>query len=210
MRIFLVDSEPIFRQGLKTIICAEPDFTVLGEAPNCREMLQQAVNADLLVLDGELDSLDLLNSLQKTRRNGQPPYALILTKHREQHHAVQMLKAGADGYLYKSDSPEVVLAAIRKVAAGGKYVPDDLAESVVFVMSGVHSARGLSYREYQVLYLFASGMGMTDIADHLSLSVKTVSTYRSRLLDKLNLRSNAELMRYAFTKGMVHEIAPPG
>lgn len=210
MHIFLVDSEPIFRQGLKTIIGAEPDFAVVGESPNCRDISQQAANADLLVLDGELDSLDLLNSFQKTRTHGQPPFVLVLTKHHEQQHAVQMLKAGADGYLYKSDSPEVVLAAIRKVGTGGKYVPDDLAESVVFVMSGVHSSRGLSYREYQVLYLFASGMGMTDIADHLSLSVKTVSTYRSRLLDKLNLRSNAELMRYAFTKGMVHEIAPPG
>jgi two-component system invasion response regulator UvrY len=210
MRIYLVAGEPIFREGLKTILQKEADLSVAGEAANCRDILQAAVYSDLLVLDGELDSLDLLNSLQKTRSNGQSPFVLILTKHREQQHAVQMLKAGADGYVYKTESVEVVLSAIRKIGTGEKHVPDDLAQTFVFVMSGVHAPRGLSYREYQVLYLFASGMGMTDIADHLSLSVKTVSTYRSRLLEKLNLRSNAELMRYAFTKGMVHEAGRPG
>jgi two-component system, NarL family, invasion response regulator UvrY len=203
MRVFLIDSQPIFREGLKRVIGTDQDLTVVGEADTCRDVLQTTKNADLLILDGELDSLDLLNSLQKARSKGRPPFVLVLTKHIEEQHAVQMLKAGADGYLCKSDSAETVLDAIRKIARGGKYVPNALAETVIFAMNGVNGSSRLSHREYQVLYLLASGMGMTEIADHLSLSVKTVSTYRSRLLDKLNLRSNAQLMRYAFNKGMV-------
>jgi DNA-binding NarL/FixJ family response regulator len=203
MRVFLVDSEPIFREGLKSIIAIERDLTIVGEANSCRDTLEAAQHADLLILDGELDSLALLNSLQKIRAKGQPPFVLVLTKHSEDHHAVQILKAGADGYLSKSEPPEKVLEAIRRIVKGGKYVPNDLAETMIFAMNGLNGPSRLSHREYQVLYLFASGMGMGEIADHLSLSVKTISTYRSRLLEKLNLRSNAQLMRYAFTKGVV-------
>ena len=203
MRVFLIDSQPIFREGLKSIIGADDDLKVVGEADTCQNMLATARNADLLILDGEMDSLALLNSLDKSRAKGRLPYVLVLTKYIEEQHAVQMLKAGADGYLCKSDSPETVLDAIRKIAKGGKYVPNDLAETVIFALNGVTGPTRLSRREYQVLYLFASGMRMSEIAHHLSLSVKTVSTYRSRLLEKLNLRSNAQLMRYAFRQGVV-------
>jgi two-component system, NarL family, invasion response regulator UvrY len=203
MRVFLVDSEPIFREGLKSIIGSDDDLKIVGESDTCRNMLQNAKDADLLILDGELDSLVLLNSLQKIRSSGRPPFVLVLTKRSEDHHAVQILKAGADGYLSKSEAPATVLDAIRKIAKGGKYLPSDLAETVIFAMNGLNGPSRLSHREYQVLYLFASGMRMAEIADHLSLSVKTVSTYRSRLLEKLNLKSNAQLMRYAFNKGMV-------
>jgi two-component system, NarL family, invasion response regulator UvrY len=203
MRVFLVDSQPIFREGLKRIIGTDQDLTIAGEADNCRDLLQAANDSDLLILDGELDSLVLLNSLQKSRSKGRPPYVLILSKHSEEQHAVQMLKAGADGYLYKSEPPDTVMEAIRKIVRGGKCVPDDLAETVIFALNGISGPSRLSRREYQVLYLFARGMRMTEIADHLSLSVKTVSTYRSRLLDKLNLTSSAQLMRYAFKQGMV-------
>src|SRR5262249_33987730 len=203
MRVFLIDSQPIFREGLKRILGSDHDLTVIGEADTCQDVLETTKNADLLILDGELDSLDLLNSLQHTRCKGRPPFVLVLTKQIEEQHAVQMLKAGADGYLCKSDRAETVLDAIRKIARGGKYIPTALAETVIFAMNGLNGCTPLSHREYQVLYLFASGMGMTEIAAHLSLSVKTVSTYRSWLLEKLNLRSNAQLMRYAFNKGIV-------
>ena len=203
MRVYLVDNEPIFREGLKSIIGTEHDLTVVGEANNCNDLLEATKNVDLVILDGELDSIVLLTSLQKNRSKGRPPFVLVLTKHNEEQHAVQMLKAGADGYLYKSDRPETVLNAIRKIAKGGKYVPNDVAETLIFAMNGVNGPTRLSHREYQVLCLFASGMGMTEIAEHLSLSVKTISTYRFRLLEKLNLRSNAQLMRYAFKQGMV-------
>jgi two-component system invasion response regulator UvrY len=200
MRVFLVDNEPIFREGLKSILGTERDLPVVGEANTCRDV-PETVSVELLILDGELDSLVLLKSLPKTRSKGRP-FVLVLTKHIDEHHAVQMLKAGADGYLYKSDPPGAVLFAIRKIAQGCKYVPNDLAEVVIFGTNGLNAPSPLSHREYQVLSLFASGLRMTEIAGQLSLSVKTVSTYRSRLLEKLNLRTNAQLMRYAFMNGM--------
>jgi DNA-binding NarL/FixJ family response regulator len=203
MRVFLVDRHPIFREGLKSLIAASRELTVVGESDTCEDMVQAAKNADLIILDGEVDSFSLLNSLDKARHKGRPPYVLVLTRHNEEQHAVQMLAAGADGYLYKSHSPETVMEAIRKIVRGGKYLPSTLAETVIFSMNGVSGQAPLSHREYQVLYLFASGMGMTEIAGHLSLSVKTISTYRSRLLQKLNLKSNAQLMHYAFKTGMV-------
>ncbi len=203
MRIFIVDCQPIFREGLKTIISTERDFTVVGEADNCRSLTETSKDVDLIIVDGELDSINLIHSVQKSRAKGRPPFVLVLTNHDGEHHAVQMLKAGADGYVHKWDPPKTVLSAMRKIAKGGKYVSNDLAETMIFVMNGLNGPARLSNREYQVLSLFASGMTMTEIADHLFLSVKTVSTYRFRLLEKLNLKSNAQLMRYAFSTGML-------
>jgi DNA-binding NarL/FixJ family response regulator len=203
MRVLLIDCQPIFREGLKSVISGEQDLTVVAEADNCRGVPETPTDVELIILDGELDSINLLNSLQKSRSKGRPPFVLVLTNHDGDHHAIQMLKAGADGYVHKSDPPKTVLSAIRKIAKGGKYVPTELAETMIFAMNGVNGPARLSNREYQVLSLFASGMTMAQIADHLFLSVKTVSTYRSRLLEKLNLNSNAQLMRYAFSKGML-------
>jgi DNA-binding NarL/FixJ family response regulator len=202
MRVFLIDSEPIFREGLKSILGTEQNLRVVGEASSYRDMPPSADNTDLLIVDGELETLAFLNALQKTRTKGRPPFVLVLTKHTEEEHAVQMLTAGADGYAYKSDPPEAVLEVIRRIVRGGKYVPNEIAERMIFSANGMNGTNRLSHREYEVLYLYASGMGMTEIAGHLSLSVKTVSTYRSRLLEKLNLRSNAQLMRYAYKKGI--------
>jgi DNA-binding NarL/FixJ family response regulator len=203
MRVFIVDSEPIFREGLKAIIRTEHDVTVVGEAGSCWDILHTCSDVDLIILDGELDSRVLLNSLQKHRCPGHPPFMLVLAKQSDRQHAVEMLRAGADGYVYKSDSPRVVLDAIDKIRRGGKYVPDDLEESVTPTLRGMQGSSSLSWREYQVLYLFARGMRITEIAGQLSLSVKTVSTYRSRMLEKLKLSSNLQLMRYAFKQGML-------
>ncbi|HLH31617.1 MAG TPA: response regulator transcription factor [Terriglobia bacterium] len=203
MRVVLVDSYPIFREGLKTLIASSCDLSVVGEADTCHDIFETAKNADLVIIDGEVDSFALLNALEKARNKGRRPYVLVLTKHIEEQHAVQMLAAGADGYLHKSHSPETVMEAIRKIVRGGKYVPTELAETLIFAMNGVAGQAPLSHREYQVLSLLAGGKGMTEIAQHLSLSVKTVSTYRSRLLQKLSLKSNAQLIHYAFKTGMV-------
>jgi DNA-binding NarL/FixJ family response regulator len=202
MRVFLIDKQPIFRAGLKSIMSSDNNLTVVGEADNCRDLLQWTDKADLLIVDGELDSLVLLESLKKTRLRGRP-FVLVLTNQIEEEQAIQMIKAGADGYLCKSDPAETVLDAVHKIVRGGKYVPNTLAETVILGLNGLSTRGRLSHREYEVLYLFASGMGMSEIATHLSLSVKTVSTYRARLLNKLNLTSNAQLMRYAFASGMV-------
>ena len=111
MRILLIDNQPIFREGLKSIIEAQDDLTIVGEADTCQDVLQDAENADLLILDGEMDSFGLLTSLHKSRAKGRPPYVLVLTRYVEEQHAVQMLKAGADGYMCKSDPPEAVVEA---------------------------------------------------------------------------------------------------
>lgn len=206
MRVCIVDAHPVFREGLKSIMGATRDLTVVGETDTCRDLLQtMGRECDLLILDGELDSLALLQSLERTRPRGRPPFTLILTRHAEDQHAIQMLAAGADGYLHKSKSPALILDAIRKVSRGGKYVGRELAETVLFNLDRMNRPTRLSNREYQVLYLFASGLGMKEIAGQLSLSVKTISTYRCRLLEKLNLNSNAQLMRYAFKEGVVSE-----
>jgi two-component system, NarL family, invasion response regulator UvrY len=206
MRVFVVDSHPVFREGLKSILSSSRDITVVGEADTCQDLLEKiAGECDLITLDGELDSLALLQSLDKYRPKGRPPFTLVLTRHTEDQHAIQMLAAGADGYVDKSKPPQVILDAIRKVSRGGKFVSRELAETVLFNLNRMNRPVRLSNREYQVLYLFASGLGMKEIAGQLSLSVKTISTYRCRLLEKLNLSSNAQLMRYAIKEGVLTE-----
>src|SRR5882672_1338853 len=206
MRVYLVDAQPVFREGLKSIMSTARDLTVVGEADTCRDVMQKSDReCDLLVLDGELDSLAFLQSLEKTRNRGRPPFTLVLTRHSEDQHAIQMLAAGADGYLNKSKPPDTILDAIRKVSRGGKFFSRELAETVLFNLDRMNRPARLSNREYQVLYLYASGMAMKEIAGQLAVSVKTVSTYRCRLLEKLNLRSNAQLMQYAYKEGVIRE-----
>jgi DNA-binding NarL/FixJ family response regulator len=206
MRVYVVDSHPVFREGLKTVLSNSHDITVIGEADSCRDLLQNINgDCDLVTLDGELDSLALLQSLEKTRPKGRPPFTLVLTRHTEDQHAIQMLAAGADGYMDKTKPPHLIIEAVRKVSRGGKYVSRELAEMVLFNLNRMNRPVRLSNREYQVLYLFASGLGMKEIAGQLSLSVKTISTYRCRLLEKLNLSSNAQLMRYAIKEGVLTE-----
>ena len=206
MRVYLVDAQPVFREGLKSVMSNARDLTVVGEADTCSDVMQNGrMECDLLVLDGELDSLAFLQSLEKTRPKGRPPFTLVLTRHTENQHAIQMLAAGADGYLNKAKAPETIIDAMRKVSKGGRFVSRELAETVLFNLERINRPARLSNREYQVLYLYASGLAMKEIAGQLSLSVKTVSTYRCRLLEKLNLSTNAQLMRYAYKEGVVNE-----
>jgi len=206
MRVYLVDAQPVFREGLKSVISNARDLTVVGEADTCSDVMQNGrMECDLLVLDGELDSLAFLQSLEKTRPKGRPPFTLVLTRHTENQHAIQMLAAGADGYLNKAKAPETIIDAMRKVSKGGRFVSRELAETVLFNLERINRPARLSNREYQVLYLYASGLAMKEIAGQLALSVKTVSTYRCRLLEKLNLSTNAQLMRYAYKEGVVNE-----
>jgi DNA-binding NarL/FixJ family response regulator len=206
MRVYLVDAQPVFREGLKSLMSNARDLTVVGEADTCSDVMQNGrMECDLLVLDGELDSLAFLQSLEKTRPKGRPPFTLVLTRHTENQHAIQMLAAGADGYLSKAKAPETIIEAMRKVSKGGRFVSRELAETVLFNLERINRPARLSNREYQVLYLYASGLAMKEIAGQLALSVKTVSTYRCRLLEKLNLSTNAQLMRYAYKEGVVNE-----
>jgi two-component system invasion response regulator UvrY len=131
---------------------------------------------------------------------------LVLSIHAEEQLAVRVLKAGASGYLTKENAPDELVKAIRKVVSGGRYISSELAETLAFGLDAASDRprhETLSDREFQVMQLMASGETLTEIAEKLSLSAKTVSTYRSRLLEKLNLKTNAELMRYAIEKGLI-------
>ena len=203
MRVFLVDGQPVFREGLKRIISGSNDLKVVGEVATCPNLSAAKVSCELLILDGELESLALIESFKKDRRTGHSPYTLVISEKTGPQYVAQILRAGADGYVVKSSPPEVVLTAIRKVARGGKYLDPELAENIIFTRNSQARRTGFSMREYQVLNLIASGFRAKEIAGKLFLSVKTVSTYRCRLLAKLNVNSNADLVRYALTEGVV-------
>jgi two-component system invasion response regulator UvrY len=190
------------------ILTEAPDMVVAGEASTGREVLQamQKHDYDVLVLDiampegGGLEVLQQLQTLKPDLR------VLILSMYPERQYAVRALKSGAAGYLTKESVPDELIAAIRKVARGGKYVSQSLAEQLTSELRGEvekEPHETLSDREFQVMTLLAAGKSVTDVAEELSLSVKTVSTYRARILDKLNLKSTAEIIRYALEQGLV-------
>ena len=208
LRVLIADDHPVFRRGLKQIIDDTPDMFVADEAIDGWEALHKATTGDydVVLLDISLpfkNGLDVLSQL-KAARPALP--VLMLSMHPEEQHAVRALKTGASGYLTKESAPEEMLSAIRKVSRGGKYVSASLAETLASMLNE-HDERlpheALSNREYQVMCLIASGKSVSEIAQELSLSVKTVSTYRARILKKLRMTNNAELIRYATKNELV-------
>lgn len=207
IRILVADDHPIVRKGLKQIIEETSDITVEDEAGDGYEVLEkiQKNNFDVVLLDISMPGMNGLDVLKqiKTIKSNLP--VMILSMHPEEQYAIRILKAGASGYLTKESAPEELVKAIRKVANRGKYVSSSLAEKLVFDLSSDNKMahETLSDREFQVMYMIASGKTVSVIADELSLSVKTVSTYRARILDKMGLKSNAELTRYAFENNLI-------
>jgi len=208
IRLLIADDHAIVRGGLKQIFALVPDFEVVGEAVNGSEVLERLRldPFDLLLLDLNMPGLsgaDLITRI-KTHRADLP--ILVLSMHNEPQVAARMLKAGAADYITKDCEPDILLAAIRKVAAGGKYIDPDLAEKMVFDATSTaqrppHSL--LSERELEVLRLLTTGKGVNEIAMQLAISNKTVSTHKVRLMEKLNISSMAELMRYAMQHGLL-------
>jgi two-component system invasion response regulator UvrY len=208
IKVLVADDHAVVRRGLVQILTEASDMVVVGEASTGREVLQavRKHDYDVLVLDiampegGGLEVLQQLQTLKPDLR------VLILSMYPERQYAVRALKTGAAGYLTKESVPDELIAAIRKVARGGKYVSQSLAEQLASELRGEvekEPHETLSDREYQVMTLLAAGESIADIATELSLSVKTVSTYRARILDKLNLKSTAEIIRYALEHGLV-------
>jgi DNA-binding NarL/FixJ family response regulator len=201
IRILIADDHAVVRRGLRDIITGESDLALAGEAATAHELMALARREewDLAVLDVNLpdgNGLDLLKQL-KAFFPDRP--VLIMSMHPEDQYAVRMLKAGAAGYLTKESAPDDLLTAIRKVIRGGRYVSAGLAEQLATSLGDPATAphERLSDREFEVLRLIASGRTVGEIATQLSLSVKTVSTYRSRILEKTGMKHNAELTRYA-------------
>jgi two-component system invasion response regulator UvrY len=199
IRVLITDDHPIVRKGLKQIVACEADMNIT-EAGNGAEALRLIDTGafDLVMLDLSmpgLSGLEVLNQI-KTRYPQLP--VLVLSAHPETEFAVRIFKAGASGYLNKHMAPEELVTAIRRVISGKKYigpaVAEVLADSLTKDLDEPHTS--LSDREFQVMLLIAAGKTVSEIAEEVALSVKTVSTYRSRILEKMKLRNNAELMRY--------------
>jgi len=208
IRVLIADDHAVVREGLKQIVAENPDMAVAGEAATGHEVLEfvRRQACDLVLLDLAMpgkDGLDTLKEL-KTIRPDLP--VLILSVYPEEQYAVRLLRAGAAGYLTKESAPEELVAAIRKVSTRGKYISASLGEKLAFLLeSGTDRPphESLSDREYRVMIMLASGKTVTEVAEALYLSVKTVSTYRTRALQKLNMRNNAEFSLYAMKHGLL-------
>lgn len=208
LRILIADDHPIVRQGLRQIITETSDMVVADEASNGWEALSKVRVSyyDVVLLDISmpgLHGLDIIRQL-KNEKPGLP--VLILSIHPEEQYAVRAFRAGASGYLTKESAPDELLAAIRKVSIGGKYVSSSLAERLASDLeTGAEQLphETLSDREYQVMCMIAVGKTVTKIAEELSLSAQTVSTYRSRILGKMRMRNSAELTYYAIKNRLV-------
>jgi len=208
MRILIADDHPIFRAGLKETLAKEADVDFVGEADNGHKALELARKQhwDAVVLDITMPGKGGLEVLQELRRERPKLPVLVLSAHPEDQLALRLLKAGAAGYLTKDKAPKVLLSAIRKILSGGKYISESLAEKAVLNLLSettkpLHET--LSDREYQVMRMVAAGKTMKKIGKELFLSVRTVSTYRARVLEKMNMKTNAELIRYALQNKLV-------
>lgn len=201
IRILIADDHALVRHGLRQILATDPELSVIGETANGEQTLTGARTAalDLLLLDLTMPGLSGIELVERLREENPALPILVLTMHHEAQVAARALQAGASGYLTKDSEPEVLLGAIHKVAGGGRFIDPSLVDSMVF--NGHHLRKApheaLSKREQQVLRLIAGGGTINDIATHLHLSAKTVSTHKKRLMKKLNITTNAELYRYA-------------
>ena len=202
IRILIADDHAIVRRGLKQIVSEQADMIVASEAENAREVLDlvRTQKWDVVVLDINMPGRNGLEVLKELKRENPKLPVLILSIHPEEQYGVRVLKAGAAGYLTKDSAPDELVLAIRKVHRGGKYISASLAETLVYELVAKTDGprhETLSDREYQVMTMIASGKTVGEIGEELSLSVKTISTYRTRVLGKMNMRTNAELTQYA-------------
>jgi len=209
LKILIADDHAIVRQGLKQIVTETPDMVVSGEASNGQELLSKIKenDYDVVVLDITMPGRDGIDVLKQLRSERPELPILMLSIHPEEQYALRALKAGASGYLTKESAPDELVVAIRKVSQGGKYISSSLAEKLAFELEvGREQAphETLSDREYHVMCLIASGKTVMEIAQELSLSEKTISTYRSRILEKMKMKNNAELTYYAIKNQLVH------
>ena len=202
-RIVLADDHKIVRDGLKRILAAVPEFQVEAEAADGDELLKLVKGADydVAVVDMSMPGLAGLALIKRLRTEKPKLRILVLSMHGESQYAARVLKAGASGYLNKDSAAEQLVAAMRKVASGGIHIGEAAAASLVAAEKSPHEA--LSDREFEVLRLLVDGLGPTEIGERLHLSVKTVSTHKTRILEKLNLGSTAELVRYALEHKLV-------
>jgi DNA-binding NarL/FixJ family response regulator len=208
IRVAIADDHPVVRKGLIQILSDSEGIEVVGEAANAAELvgLLHRRPCDVVLLDVSMPGRNGIEALKVIREEFPQVKALIISSHPEDQFGVRALKSGAAGYLTKHTAPEVLIEAVQRIAAGRRYITPELAEllaSNVVADAEVAPHQLLSDREFQVLKLIAAGKQLSEIAAGLALSPKTVSVYRARLLEKMNLANNAELTRYAIKAGLV-------
>lgn len=208
LKVLIVDDHAVVREGLKQILTETTDMQAAGEAGTGRQALQLAAKGhfDLVLLDIALPDMSGLDILKDLHREDPERPVLMLSMYPEEQYAIRALKAGAKGYLTKESAPAELLLAIRKVCLGGRYISLALAEKLACYLGSESERRPherLSDREYQVMKMIASGKTVTEIAEELILSTKTISTNRRRALQKMGMKNNAEFTLYAVKEGLV-------
>jgi len=208
IRILIADDHAIVRAGLKQFIANEPDMIVAGEAADGAETLAfvHEHECDVVLLDLSMPGKNGIDTLRQLKRSRPELPVLILSGHSERQYAVSLLRAGASGYVNKESASDQLVSAIRTAIKGGKYVSPTVAQALVSDLSGdgekpLHAS--LSRREFQIFYKLAGGTTVSKIAEELFLSVKTVSTYRTRVLEKMEMTSNADLTHYAVKNNLI-------
>jgi DNA-binding NarL/FixJ family response regulator len=203
IRVLLADDHKIVRDGLRRILGAQADLQVAGEAAGGDDTLSlvKAHDYDVAVIDMSMPGLSGLDLIKRLKIEKPRLRILVLSMHGEAQYAARALKAGAAGYVHKDSAAELLVGAIRKVAAGGVYITEAAAASLVSAQGAPHEA--LSAREFEVLRLLVEGLGPSEIGEKLHLSVKTVSTHKTRIQEKLRVGSTAELVRYALDHKLV-------
>ena len=207
INVLIADDHAIVRQGLKQILSETEDLLVTGEADDGAEALNLARQQpwDVFLLDVSMPNRNGIDTLKQLKKEFPRLPVLILSMHPEEQYAVRALKAGASGYLTKQSAPELLVTAIRQVASGKKYLSPAVAQQLAEAISDNSDKsphERITDREYQVLVMIAAGKTLTQIAEGLNLGVATVSTYRARLLEKMGLKSTAELIRYGLEHGL--------
>ena len=208
MRALIVDDHAFLRRGLKGLLADEFHGATFGEASDARQALEHLRKNewDLALLDINLPGKSGLDLVKELKITWPKLPVLVLSAHPEDQFALRVLKAGAEGYMNKESAPEELVKAVRKILAGGRYVSSALAEKLAMTVGNDPSRsphETLSDREYEVMCRIASGKTVTEIAGELSLSAKTISTYRARILEKLGLKNSAEIVQYAIRNGLV-------
>jgi DNA-binding NarL/FixJ family response regulator len=206
--VLIVDDHPIVREGLKRILSEVGTIKIAGEASDGVEALAKLEkdDYDLIMLDVSLPGRNGMEVLKEIKVRYPKLPVLVCSMHPEEEYGLRVLRAGASGYLTKSSAPEKLVAAVQKISQGGKYISASLAEKLASILAGDANKaphETLSDREYQVLRLIASGMTIGEIAMEMALSIKTVSTYRTRIMQKMHMTSNAELNRYVIQNDLL-------
>jgi two-component system, NarL family, invasion response regulator UvrY len=208
LRILIADDHSVVRKGLRQILMEEYPSAEITEVPNAEELIQQVVSAewDIVISDLSMPGRSGLDALHQIKQSHPKLPVLILSVHPEEHYAIRVLKAGAAGYLSKELASDELIKAVQRVLLGKKYITPGIAEKLATTLdydSEKPAHDLLSDREFDVLKLLAAGKSVSEIAEMLSLSVTTVSTYRSRILTKMNLKTNADLTVYAMENKLI-------